>query len=185
MGYEKLKEYYARTNDSYIYPIAMILDPRIKLKYYTQQKWEQEYIDASLKIIKETYNNNYKNTFQNTDSLVESVRNDFFCIFELDNNDRDEDELEEYLRKPAVAFKTDPLQWWKTHEATYPHLANMARDFLAIPGTSVPVERIFSGGTDLITKRRSSLGRETIQAWNSFGAWNGLEDLSKSYSVQM
>ncbi|CAB4493134.1 unnamed protein product [Rhizophagus irregularis] len=106
-------------------------------------------------------------------------------MFELDNNDKDEDELEEYLRKPAVAFKTDPLQWWKTHKATYPHLANMARDFLAIPGTSVPVERIFSGGTDLITKRRSSLGRETIQAWNGFGAWNGLEDLSKSYSVQM
>ncbi|CAB4401890.1 unnamed protein product [Rhizophagus irregularis] len=113
MGYEKLKEYYARMDDSYIYPIATILDPRIKLKYYTQQKWEQEYIDASLKIIKETYNNNYKNTFQNTNSLVESVRNDFFCIFELDNNDKDEDELEEYLRKPAVAFKTDPLQWWK------------------------------------------------------------------------
>ncbi|CAB5213516.1 unnamed protein product [Rhizophagus irregularis] len=130
MGYEKLKEYYARTDDSYIYPIATILDPRIKLKYYTQQKWEQEYIDASLKIIKETYNNNYKNTFQNTDSLVESVRNDFFCMFELDNNDKDEDELEEYLRKPAVAFKTDPLQWWKTHEATYPHLANMVRVYL-------------------------------------------------------
>ncbi|RGB34261.1 hypothetical protein C1646_668697 [Rhizophagus diaphanus] len=66
MGYEKLKKYYARTDNLYIYPIAT-----------------------------KTYNNNYKNTFQNTDSLVESVRNDFFCIFELDNNDKDEDELEE------------------------------------------------------------------------------------------
>jgi len=34
-------------------------------------------------------------------------------MFELDNDDKDEDELEEYLRKPVVAFKTDPLQWWK------------------------------------------------------------------------
>ena len=36
--------------------------------------------------------------------------------------------------------------------------------FLLILGTSVPVERIFSGGVDLITKRRCSLGKETIQA---------------------
>jgi hypothetical protein len=35
-------------------------------------------------------------------------------MFELDNDDmKEEDELEEYLRKPAVAFRTDPLQWWK------------------------------------------------------------------------
>jgi hypothetical protein len=34
-------------------------------------------------------------------------------MFELDNDDKEEDELEEYLRKPVVAFKTDPLQWWK------------------------------------------------------------------------
>ncbi|CAB4379249.1 unnamed protein product [Rhizophagus irregularis] len=74
-GYEKLKVYYAKTDDSYVYPIVT-------------------------------------------------------------NNNHDEDELEEYLRKPVVAFKTDPLQWWKAHEATFPHLANMARDFLAIPGKS-------------------------------------------------
>jgi hypothetical protein len=30
-----------------------------------------------------------------------------------DNDSSNEDELEEYLRKPAVNFKTDPLQWWK------------------------------------------------------------------------
>ncbi|PKY59208.1 hypothetical protein RhiirA4_481774 [Rhizophagus irregularis] len=42
--------------------------------------------------------------------------------------------------------------------------------------TSVPVERRFSGGTDLITKRHSSLGRETIQTCmkylgNGFEVW--------------
>ncbi|CAB4461245.1 unnamed protein product [Rhizophagus irregularis] len=90
-----------------------------------------------------------------------------------DNDSSNEDELEEYLRKPAVNFKTDPLQWWKAHEATYPHLAKMARDYLAIPGTSVPVERIFSGRIWTWTSER--LGRLEFRkgtpAWNSISAW--------------
>jgi len=43
--------------------------------------------------------------------------------------------------------------------------------FLLILGTSVPVERIFSGGIDLITKRRCSLGKETIQACMCMKNW--------------
>lgn len=71
----------------------------------------------------------------------------------------------------------------------------MARDFIAVPGanfdfililylflfyfniilkflgTSVPVERIFSGGTDLITDKRSSLKQETIQVLMCLRNW--------------
>lgn len=49
------------------------------------------------------------------------------------------------------------------HELEYPHLAKMAKDYLAIPASSVPVERIFSGGTDLITPTRCSLSADTIR----------------------
>ena len=71
----------------------------------------------------------------------------------------------------------------------------MARDFIAVPGmsfclflflflffflieilinfsgTSVPVERIFSGGTDVITDKRSNLKKETIQALMCLRNW--------------
>lgn len=46
-------------------------------------------------------------------NLAEPIKDDFFSMFELDHDDKKEDELEEYLRKPVVAFRTDPLQWWK------------------------------------------------------------------------
>jgi len=49
------------------------------------------------------------------------------------------------------------------HELEYPHLARMARDYLAIPASSVPVERIFSGGTDLITPTRDRLSEDIIK----------------------
>ena len=65
------------------------------------------------------------------------------------------DELKQYLDAPPAESETDVLQWWKAHAAVYPCLAAMARDYLAIPATSAPVERVFSAGTRL---SRSSCG---------------------------
>ncbi|CAG8848217.1 17511_t:CDS:2, partial [Gigaspora margarita] len=45
----------------------------------------------------------------------------------------------------------------------YPNLSKMAKDYLAIPGTSVPVECIFSSSTDLISAKRYSLNPDTIK----------------------
>ncbi|EXX64062.1 hypothetical protein RirG_146400 [Rhizophagus irregularis DAOM 197198w] len=57
------------------------------------------------------------------------------------------------------------------NESQYPHLAAMARDYLAIPATSVPIERAFSGGTDLVTQKRCSLSPETIKACMCLKSW--------------
>ncbi len=43
--------------------------------------------------------------------------------------------------------------------------------FLLILGTSIPVERIFSGSVDLIIKRHCSLEKETIQACMCMKNW--------------
>ncbi len=40
----------------------------------------------------------------------ENDQNNFFGIFEMVNKSDDKNELEEYLRKPVVNFKTDLLQ---------------------------------------------------------------------------
>jgi len=40
----------------------------------------------------------------------ENNQNNFFGIFEMVNKSDDKNELEEYLRKPVVNFKTDLLQ---------------------------------------------------------------------------
>ncbi|CAB4377335.1 unnamed protein product [Rhizophagus irregularis] len=121
-GYEKLQIYYSKTDESIVYPIATILDPRIKLKYYKQQEWEEEYINKAIKIIKKQYNENYQDDSFNNDLRAQKTDlNNFFSLFEMgdDNDSSNEDELEEYLRKPAVNFKTDPLQWWKVSTRSY------------------------------------------------------------------
>ena len=81
------------------------------------------------------------------------------------------DELEEYLAVPLVVVDTDVLQWWKANAATHPCLAAMARDYLAIPATSAPVERVFSGGTDLVQPKRGSLSEDSIRACMCLKNW--------------
>ncbi|GET58695.1 zinc finger BED domain-containing protein DAYSLEEPER isoform X2 [Rhizophagus irregularis DAOM 181602=DAOM 197198] len=46
------------------------------------------------------------------------------------------DELEAYLNEPSANFDMDILAFWKVHENKFTNLSQMARDFLAIPGTT-------------------------------------------------
>ena len=57
------------------------------------------------------------------------------------------------------------------HELQYPHLTKMAKDYLAIPASSVPVERIFSGDADLITQTRCRLSANTIRYCMCLKSW--------------
>ena len=45
----------------------------------------------------------------------------------------------------------------------YPNLSRMARDYLAVPASSVTVVRKFSSAVDIITAKRASLNRDTLQ----------------------
>ncbi|KZS20831.1 Uncharacterized protein APZ42_012376, partial [Daphnia magna] len=69
------------------------------------------------------------------------------------------DELECYLKEPIVSAHcfTDIINWWQGQINSYPALSKMAMDILAIPATSVPVEREFSGLSDIITPNRAKL----------------------------
>ena len=53
------------------------------------------------------------------------------------SSDEDEfaNELDLYLSTGQIKTITDPLQWWIENRDTYPHLWQMARDYLSIPGT--------------------------------------------------
>ena len=82
-----------------------------------------------------------------------------------------ENELEGYLAAPVVDGDTDVLQWWKANALLYPHLAEMARDYLAIPATCASVERAFSGCADVVKKKRCALNDDTIRACMCLKSW--------------
>ena len=45
----------------------------------------------------------------------------------------------------------------------FPILSAMAKDYLTVQASSVPSERAFSSGTDLVTSDRCSLAGKTIE----------------------
>ncbi|KAG6819653.1 hypothetical protein H0H93_009827 [Arthromyces matolae] len=84
-------------------------------------------------------------------------------------------ELNDYLNSPLETDVIDPVQWWGVrtidhtiyeafHSSQYPTLSRMARDYLAIQGSSVPSERAFSSGALTDTLQRNQLAPETFEA---------------------
>ncbi|EIN05707.1 hypothetical protein PUNSTDRAFT_73901 [Punctularia strigosozonata HHB-11173 SS5] len=65
------------------------------------------------------------------------------------------------------------------NQHTFPVLSRMARDYLAIPATSVSVERVFSKSRHICSDLRSSLQAETIKKALLTKVWiqSGLLDL--------
>jgi len=50
----------------------------------------------------------------------------------------------------------------------------MARDYLAVPATSAPIERVFSSGRDLVSSKRGALDPETIRECMCLKAWQSV-----------
>ncbi|XP_014680050.1 PREDICTED: zinc finger BED domain-containing protein 4-like [Priapulus caudatus] len=66
------------------------------------------------------------------------------------------DELASYRQEPSLGVKYgDPLIWWKAHRLKYPILAAVMRQYLNIPASSVPSERVFSTAGGVFRKRES------------------------------
>ncbi|CAB4431869.1 unnamed protein product [Rhizophagus irregularis] len=168
----KIEEYYPTTG-GHIYIIATAMDPRLKLQYYDDNDWEAEYILEAKKIVTDIWNNFYKNNIdisQSSDNLEDDLLSHIFKKRKKRKTERD-DELKSYFREPTISKSTDVLAWWKVQEANYSNLSKMALDYLAIPATSAPVERIFSSGTDLVTQKRCSLKGETIRELMCLKSW--------------
>ncbi|XP_024043240.1 zinc finger BED domain-containing protein RICESLEEPER 2-like [Citrus clementina] len=75
-------------------------------------------------------------------------------------------DLDMYLEDPLVKRTPDfdVLQWWKMNKGKYPILAEMAKDLLAIPVTTVASESAFSTGGRTLSPHRSRLHPDTLEA---------------------
>lgn len=69
-------------------------------------------------------------------------------------------EFDKFFQVPDIELSEDPLQWWRDNKVRFPRMACLARKYLCVPATSVPSERIFSCGGNVISDKRCSLSGE-------------------------
>ena len=62
-----------------------------------------------------------------------------------------------YLQYPALDIDESPLEWWKLECKRMPLLSAVARKYLCVCATSVPSERVFSVGGQLVSQKCNSL----------------------------
>ena len=175
------------TNSVLLSRSMLVLDPRLKMKYYVEQKWEKKWIDEGRKIITSIYENDYQMAFDQSNSGEMNVNRG--------NEDEDEeddysdleihiygghqkervlsDKLGNYLKRECAHFtkRRTTLLWqqvwisaifiiiminvsqfkltnvdfyFQVNKGKYPDLFRIAWDYLTIPASSAPIERVFS-----------------------------------------
>ncbi len=91
-----------------------------------------------------------------------------------------QNELEIYLDSPPKSRNLDVLGWWKLKQELMPYLTQMARDYLAIPASSVPSEQAFSEAGDILSKRRNRIEGETMGAIMCLKSWLRSDELQEA-----
>ncbi|CAG7714118.1 unnamed protein product, partial [Allacma fusca] len=138
---DKMNVYYPKT-DGLVYLMGIVLDPRCKLYWHAS---------VGFKTLVSVYK---KAIYDIIERQMKRVKYD------------DRDELDKYLSEGPCKLSDHPdnvLIWWKEHESVYPQLSRMAKDFLGVAATGVPIECMFSMGTDLLSQKRLSMIAETIR----------------------
>ncbi|OJA09604.1 hypothetical protein AZE42_10263 [Rhizopogon vesiculosus] len=63
----------------------------------------------------------------------------------------------------SATLRQRSREWWRHHSIQYPSISRIAKDYLAIQGSAVASERVFSSGGITGTTRRNSLLPQTFE----------------------
>jgi hypothetical protein len=102
------------------------------------------------------------------DEMDEDIQN--YLYAESAQQDVEKSEIESYLKEEPVRWNDkndgtfDILAWWKGKQGTYPVLARLARDVLAIQVSTVASESAFSAGGRVVDPFRTRLDPEVVEA---------------------
>ena len=171
----------------YIYGIAVILDPGLKLDglrslltyYYECLDLEfdiNSYV-AQCKIILDRLYEHCSTTYQpgpvaqpkprSRDpflaSILKKTRGSSSSSFGV-GSAFEGSGMEDYL---SYQFETNDdfriITWWKHHAIQFPILARIAKDILAIPASTIASESAFSAGRRVLDEKRSRLHPDSIE----------------------
>ncbi|KAL6637845.1 hypothetical protein ACP70R_025417 [Stipagrostis hirtigluma subsp. patula] len=178
--------------------IAIILDPRCKLKYlrftfsniYYPAKAKEftDKIESDVHRLFDYYVKSYASAschnnfsqpalFIDVDEHEEDpsmlLASQFSMHLEEIETRESNSELSRYLAENCekMSEKIDLLAWWKCNSNKYPILSTFAKDVLAVPVSTVASESAFSTGGRVIDSFRTSLSANMVEALICTQSW--------------
>jgi hAT family C-terminal dimerisation region/Domain of unknown function (DUF4413) len=171
----KLDKYMEHIWNEFTY-IQCILDPRIKRGLMPEQlinhdnatKWHESFLEKLDEY--NLQNNPASNTAESTRYVTTWERR-----MEAKRRAKHpgiRTEVISYLGIGTASFTGKlPLDWWRENAHDFPHLAAMARDYLCVPATSVPSERLFSAAGHTVSKQRTRLSSTSVRSLCCLNSW--------------
>jgi hypothetical protein len=161
-----LSKYYGFSDDTTFYLAAVILDPRFKAQYLIDKEFNQlcdNIVDKTVDWAKQMSDfTQNAGPDKHTEVTPQGNSRLLTKMFLHSASKTNTPEIDQYLELVVESYSIDPLQWCKTHIPEFPKLSSVAREILAIPGSSISDEHIFNVGRNVIGIRRNSLNSETI-----------------------
>lgn len=199
---EKFSEYWKHMH--LVLEIAVVMDPRFKMKYieFCSSKLEGSDSEANSVIekIRAVYNKyvikfpreeNFVSDSSSSESEYEDEEEeaeetkpvvDFELLSEykqlVQSNSRSvKSDLDLYLEEPVLPWRDDfnVLSWWRTASPRYPILSRVARDFLAIPiSIATSYEAFYTEPREVEERIVSAAGPEMINVLMCTRTWSGM-----------
>ena len=194
LAWEACLKWYRKTDDSIAWQAAMVLHPRFKWSYF-EENWTgtmRPYVTSGKAAFKKLWEDKYKNAGHAEPAratlspepapnpsrdLLKSIIDRAAPATRPRSNvvSGRRDQLYWYLQEAPVSHLS-PMAYWRSKEAEWPQLAQMAFDFLSIPAMSSECERVFSSCAKQTTPESSSLSgemlwhQECLKNWQNRGA---------------
>ncbi|TFY60202.1 hypothetical protein EVJ58_g5298, partial [Rhodofomes roseus] len=172
-GLVKLEEYYAKAKECQYNVVATLCHPCLRSKWFKRLGvLEKVKAEALFEHVFHEYEQKQPKRAEVQRKAQPNAPHSFLDRLAAVSDDSEDDlakadpklsEMTRWLRfEGGKGHSYRPLDWWREHAHDFPVIASMARDFLAIPGASVSVERLFSASRHLCADTRSSLKAQTI-----------------------
>lgn len=173
---KQIERRFGHIEDNHLIAISCLLDPRFKNIHFQDARACAKAISLLRRFITTTPSSSIISSEPDSDSSVETSY-DFWSHHKKlahtkkqNKNDcssssfqsKTKDEISYYLSAQVSPLSLEPLKQWEDMKVVFPKLYKLAREYLSIPATSVPSERLFSKAGSTITKIRNRLSPKRL-----------------------